>query len=198
MAIKDWQYDSIVPVLIQEMSTDKEADVGREQTPAGDKTMPKKPKPSQKMAQQKKGGAPNKGTQTGKKDTTQAPQEQEKEVEIEEGTKSSATQQEQGQTKRFIIHTWGVRKKAKAHKMPPEYTITKEYVDLMVEMVQDQIAEEFEEAQHQRDRIQDELANMRKLLEQIIEMQSCWVCVIFFACVCVGTSDMTTASDDPS
>jgi hypothetical protein len=26
----------------------------------------------------------------------------------------------------------------------------------------------------------------------------CWVCVIFFACVCVGTSDMTTASDDPS
>jgi hypothetical protein len=26
----------------------------------------------------------------------------------------------------------------------------------------------------------------------------CWVCVIFFACVCVGASDMTTASDDPS
>jgi hypothetical protein len=26
----------------------------------------------------------------------------------------------------------------------------------------------------------------------------CWVGVIFFACVCVGASDMTTASDDPS
>jgi hypothetical protein len=26
----------------------------------------------------------------------------------------------------------------------------------------------------------------------------CWVCVIFFACVCVGVSDMTTAFDDPS
>jgi hypothetical protein len=26
----------------------------------------------------------------------------------------------------------------------------------------------------------------------------CWVCVIFFACVCVGMSDSTTASDNPS
>jgi hypothetical protein len=26
----------------------------------------------------------------------------------------------------------------------------------------------------------------------------CWVCVIFFACVCVGASDSTTVSDDPS
>jgi hypothetical protein len=29
------------------------------------------------------------------------------------------------------------------------------------------------------------------------QVGECWVCVIFFACVCVGTSDMTTASDDP-
>jgi hypothetical protein len=26
----------------------------------------------------------------------------------------------------------------------------------------------------------------------------CWKYVILFACVCVGASDMTTASDDPS
>jgi hypothetical protein len=26
----------------------------------------------------------------------------------------------------------------------------------------------------------------------------CWVYVIFFACVCVGASDSTTMSDDPS
>jgi hypothetical protein len=26
----------------------------------------------------------------------------------------------------------------------------------------------------------------------------CWVCVIFFACVCVGVSNSTTASHDPS
>jgi hypothetical protein len=29
-------------------------------------------------------------------------------------------------------------------------------------------------------------------------IQKCWVCVIFFACVCVGASDSTAASDDPS
>jgi hypothetical protein len=30
------------------------------------------------------------------------------------------------------------------------------------------------------------------------QVGECWVCVIFFACVCVGASDMTTVSDDPS
>jgi hypothetical protein len=30
------------------------------------------------------------------------------------------------------------------------------------------------------------------------QVGECWVCVIFFACVCVGTSDSTTASDDPN
>jgi hypothetical protein len=29
------------------------------------------------------------------------------------------------------------------------------------------------------------------------QVGECWVCVIFFACVCVGASDMTTASDGP-
>jgi hypothetical protein len=35
-------------------------------------------------------------------------------------------------------------------------------------------------------------------LPKIIFSDRCWVCVIFFACVCVGVSDSTTASDDPS
>ena len=30
------------------------------------------------------------------------------------------------------------------------------------------------------------------------QVGECWVCVIFFACVCVGTSDLTIASNDPS
>jgi hypothetical protein len=30
------------------------------------------------------------------------------------------------------------------------------------------------------------------------QVGECWVCVIFFACVCGGVSDMTIASDDPS
>jgi hypothetical protein len=45
MAIKDWQDDWRVPVLNQEMSTDKEVDAGKEQTPAGDKNTPKNPNP---------------------------------------------------------------------------------------------------------------------------------------------------------
>jgi hypothetical protein len=28
--------------------------------------------------------------------------------------------------------------------------------------------------------------------------RSCWVCVKFFSCVCVGASDSTTVSDDPN
>jgi hypothetical protein len=46
--IKDWQDEWRVPVLIQEMSMDKEVDVGQEQTPFGDKMTPKKPNPGQK------------------------------------------------------------------------------------------------------------------------------------------------------
>jgi hypothetical protein len=30
------------------------------------------------------------------------------------------------------------------------------------------------------------------------QVGECWVCVIFFACVCVGTSGSTTASNNPS
>jgi hypothetical protein len=30
------------------------------------------------------------------------------------------------------------------------------------------------------------------------QVGECWVCVIFFSCVCVGASGLTTTSDDPS
>jgi hypothetical protein len=42
-----------------------------------------------------------------------------------------------------------------------------------------------------RDLLKISSSNLYRLL-------CCWVCVIFFACVCVGASDSTTASDDPS
>jgi hypothetical protein len=38
-------------------------------------------------------------------------------------------------------------------------------------MVQDRTTKYFEESQHEEDRIQDELANIRNLLEKIIETQ---------------------------
>jgi hypothetical protein len=81
--------------------------------------VPKKPRTSQNKAQNKKGGTSKIGTQIGKKNNTQAPQVQQKQAEAAQGTTSSATLQEQGQTKRLVIQTWGVRKKTKEHKTPP-------------------------------------------------------------------------------
>jgi hypothetical protein len=47
------------------------------------------------------------------------------------------------------------------HKKPPVYTITEDDADLVVERVHEREVEEFEDVQHQRDRIQDELADLR-------------------------------------
>jgi hypothetical protein len=65
-------------------------------------------------------------------------------------TPSTTTPQETMQPKRPIIHTGGSCKKAKAHKKPPEYTITEDDVTSWPEKVQEHAAEEFEDAQHQR------------------------------------------------
>jgi len=71
----------------------------------------------------------------------------------------------------LIIHTRSVHKNSKVHKKPPEYTITKDNVALVVERVQDREVEEFEESQHQRDQIQYEMNDLRKVLEKIKEAQ---------------------------
>jgi hypothetical protein len=39
---------------------------------------------------------------------------------------------------------------------------------------------------------------MNPCMQRKHQVGECWVCVIFFWCVCVGTSDLTTASDDPN
>jgi hypothetical protein len=49
--------------------------------------------------------------------------------------------------------------------MPPEYTITEDDADLMAQIVWDRTSKDFDEAQIQRDKIQEELVNMRQLLE---------------------------------
>jgi hypothetical protein len=38
----------------------------------------------------------------------------------------------------------GARKKEKAHKMPPEYTITEDDVDMVAQMIQDRTVEDFD------------------------------------------------------
>jgi hypothetical protein len=48
---------------------------------------------------------------------------------------------------------WGAHKKVKAQKMPPEYMIIEDDIDLVDQMVQDRTMKDFDEAQCQRDRM---------------------------------------------
>ena len=66
----------------------------------------------------------------------------------------------------------GARKKSKVHKTPIEYMITEDDADLVVQMVQYHTVEDFDNAQSQRDRIEEELAYMRQLLQQLREAQA--------------------------
>jgi hypothetical protein len=49
--------------------------------------------------------------------------------------------------------------------------ITEDDADLVAQMVQDRTMEDFDEAQCQRDRMQDEMEDMRQILEKIRETQ---------------------------
>jgi hypothetical protein len=55
----------------------------------------------------------------------------------------------------------------KSHKEAPEYTITKDDAELVTERVQDRIVEEYEEEEEQRERIMQELTEVRHILEKI-------------------------------
>jgi hypothetical protein len=62
----------------------------------------------------------------------------------------------------------------KAQRTPLEYTIsTDDDGEIIAQMVQDCLAEDFDHVAHHKDRIQEELANMQQLLKQMIgEMQA--------------------------
>jgi hypothetical protein len=66
----------------------------------------------------------------------------------------------------------GACKKMKVHRTPPEYTITEDDAEMIAQMVQDRTSEDFENVVHHRDRIQEELADMRQFLKQIGEVQA--------------------------
>jgi hypothetical protein len=66
-----------------------------------------------------------------KNNNIQVPQVQKKSFEVAQGTTSNVTPQEPGHYKHPTTHTGGARKKMKAHKMPPEYTITEDDADMV-------------------------------------------------------------------
>jgi hypothetical protein len=54
----------------------------------------------------------------------------------------------------------GAHKKVKAHQTPPEYTITEDDVDMVAQMIQDRIVEDFNNVALQRDKIDEEMEHM--------------------------------------
>jgi hypothetical protein len=85
MAIKDWEDDWRIPVLIREIPTEIEEEevihehthaeeVRQEHTHAEEVIVPKKPRTSQKKEEKKKGGTFKTSIQTRKKNNTQVPQ----------------------------------------------------------------------------------------------------------------------------
>jgi hypothetical protein len=79
-------------------------------------------------------------------------------------TTSSATPKELGQTKRPTTQMGGARKNIKEHKTHPEYMITEDDANMVAQVVQDLIFEDFENAACQRDIIEEDLAYMQQLL----------------------------------
>jgi hypothetical protein len=69
--------------------------------------------------------------------------------------------------KRTILQSGGVCKKMKVHKEVPQYTITKDDAELVMEKVQDHTAEAYEDAEKQREKIMQEMIEVKQVLEQI-------------------------------
>jgi hypothetical protein len=58
----------------------------------------------------------------------------------------------------------------KEQRTPLEYKITEDNEETIARMVQDCLAEDFDNVAHHRDRIQEKLADMRQFLKQIGEL----------------------------
>jgi hypothetical protein len=69
MTMQDWHNDWKIPIIHKEVLTSKEVEAGVSKKTTGDNATPKNSKPSQKPTHQKKGSAPKKYAQEGKKDT---------------------------------------------------------------------------------------------------------------------------------
>jgi hypothetical protein len=71
-----------------------------------------------------------------------------------QGTTTSPNSQELGGNKRPATQTGGAHKKTKAQRIPPEYTIMDDDVEMISQMVQDCLTGDFDHPAYHRDRIQ--------------------------------------------
>jgi hypothetical protein len=77
-----------------------------------------------------------------------------------QGTTPSPNPQEPGLNKQPTTHMGGTHKKMKVQRTPPDYTIMEDDANMIDRRVQDCISEDFDNATHHRDIIQEELTYM--------------------------------------
>jgi len=82
-------------------------------------------------------------------------------------TPLTTKQTESREPKRIILQRGWVCKKIKVHKEIPQYTITKDDMELVIDKVHDRTVEEYNEAEKPRERIMQEMIEVKKVLEQI-------------------------------
>jgi hypothetical protein len=97
--------------------------------------VPKKPNPSQKPTQQKKGVCQRKVPRPGKRTPPRHQKNKKKGLRQHKEPHQVLPNRNKARP-RGQSYTLGVHKKAKAHKKPPEYTITEDDADLVAERVQ--------------------------------------------------------------
>jgi hypothetical protein len=58
----------------------------------------------------------------------------------------------------------------KAQRLPPEYTITYDDEEMISQMVQDFLSEDFDHVAHHKDKLQKELTEMGQFLKKFMEV----------------------------
>jgi hypothetical protein len=174
MAMRDWPDDWKIPVLDQEVPQGTEVDAGQAKTPAGDKVVPKNLKPTQKWHNKRR------GVQERRMHRQQRRMHRQERRTLPRNKKSKEQglwehreppqhlpPKNQGHLSGQFRSQEECARRRRCTKSHPEYTITEDDVDLVAEKVQDRVAEDVEEAKHQRGKIQDDLASIRQVLEKI-------------------------------
>jgi hypothetical protein len=98
-------------------------------------SVPKKPRMGQIKSTQREGGSEQPGTQKGRTETTQPTNEQQNPAKGEQETTTNPITQKPGGTKRPAVQETSARKKSKAQRSPPEYTITEDDGEMVARMV---------------------------------------------------------------
>jgi hypothetical protein len=100
------------------------------------------------------------GAQNKKKDKTQLTTKQQQQAEPMQETKARSNPQTTRANKRPTTQMGGMCKKSKAQRTQPVYMITYDDGEMIAQMVEDGLYEDFDHAAHHRDRIEEKFVDM--------------------------------------